>query len=163
SILRLAENARDTTSALRVLQLLDGFGPAHTKRAIGHLAQHHGELRSLDTFVPPPAGSEQWARFVQLMRSIAGWARPLPEREGKRVSRFYKPFPDRSYDKAEIQKRDRDQREQISPNSRSRSVMLAEPPLDPPASTQDLAGPSSREEDYLILSTIHSAKGCEWD
>ena len=41
--------------------------------------------------------------------------------------------------------------------------MLSELTLDPPASTQDLAGPPLREEDYLILSTIHSAKGCEWD
>jgi DNA helicase-2/ATP-dependent DNA helicase PcrA len=162
SILRLAENARDTTSALRVLQLLDGFGPAHTKRAIAHLAEHHGELRSLDSFAPPTAASEQWALFVQMIRSIAAGDMPLPEQVGQ-VSRFYKPILDRRYDQAEIRKRDLDQLEQISSNFRSRSVMLAELTLDPPASTQDLAGPPSREEDYLILSTIHSAKGCEWD
>jgi DNA helicase-2/ATP-dependent DNA helicase PcrA len=41
--------------------------------------------------------------------------------------------------------------------------MLTELALDPPSATQDLAGPPLREEDFLILSTIHSAKGCEWD
>jgi DNA helicase-2/ATP-dependent DNA helicase PcrA len=41
--------------------------------------------------------------------------------------------------------------------------MLTDLTLDPPTSTQDLAGPPLLEEDYLILSTIHSAKGCEWD
>jgi DNA helicase-2/ATP-dependent DNA helicase PcrA len=41
--------------------------------------------------------------------------------------------------------------------------MLADITLDPPSSTQDLAGPPLVDEDYLILSTIHSAKGLEWD
>ena len=35
--------------------------------------------------------------------------------------------------------------------------------LEPPSSTQDLAGPSDRERDVLVLSTAHSAKGREWD
>ena len=41
--------------------------------------------------------------------------------------------------------------------------MLTDLTLDPPNNTQDLAGPPMFEEDYLIFSTIHSAKGCEWD
>ena len=45
----------------------------------------------------------------------------------------------------------------------SRSRFLSELTLDPPASTSDLAGPPLLDEDYLILSTIHSAKGLEWD
>src|SRR5439155_24503258 len=64
---------------------------------------------------------------------------------------------------APIRKRDLDQLEQIAANFRSRGQMLAELALDPPHSTQDLAGPPLLEEDFLILSTIHSAKGCEWD
>ena len=43
------------------------------------------------------------------------------------------------------------------------AALLSDLALDPPNNTQDLAGPPLREEDYLILSTIHSAKGCEWD
>ena len=35
--------------------------------------------------------------------------------------------------------------------------------LDPPASTSDLAQPPHLDEDYLVLSTVHSAKGLEWD
>ncbi len=41
--------------------------------------------------------------------------------------------------------------------------MLQEITLDPPSSTQDLAGPPHLDDDYLVLSTIHSAKGLEWD
>jgi DNA helicase-2/ATP-dependent DNA helicase PcrA len=35
--------------------------------------------------------------------------------------------------------------------------------LDPPVSSADLAGPPRLDEDYLVLSTVHSAKGLEWD
>ncbi|MBO0775547.1 MAG: ATP-dependent helicase, partial [Actinobacteria bacterium] len=39
---------------------------------------------------------------------------------------------------------------------------LVELALDPPASTSDLAGPPRLDSDYLVISTIHSAKGLEW-
>jgi len=45
----------------------------------------------------------------------------------------------------------------------NRARFITELTLDPPASTGDLAGPPLLDEDYLILSTIHSAKGLEWD
>jgi DNA helicase-2/ATP-dependent DNA helicase PcrA len=162
SILRLAENPRDTTSAWRVFQLLDGFGPAHTRRAIEHLAQHQGDLHALETFDPPAASSAQWPMLVKVLLTIAPSTIPLPEQIGE-VKRFYAPILERRYDQASIRARDLDQLEQISGNFHTRGAMLAELALDPPASTQDLAGPPLLEEDYLILSTIHSAKGCEWD
>ena len=87
---------------------------------------------------------------------------PVPDQIGE-VKRFYGPILDRRYDQVSIRQRDLDQLEQISSNFRSRSAMLTDLTLDPPAGTQDLAGPPLMEEDYLILSTIHSAKGCEWD
>jgi YD repeat-containing protein len=34
---------------------------------------------------------------------------------------------------------------------------------DSPASSADLAGPPHVDEDFLVLSTVHSAKGLEWD
>ncbi|MDW8261661.1 MAG: ATP-dependent helicase [Phycisphaerales bacterium] len=160
--LRLAENPRDSTSALRAIQLLDGFGPAFARRAIDHLAQHSFELKSWASFHPPPAASEQWPEFISLLIRLAPDDLPLPEQVGL-VKNFYQPILDRRYDLAEIRRRDLDQLEQISSNFASRRELLADLTLDPPASTQDLAGPPLREEDYLILSTIHSAKGCEWD
>src|SRR3974377_2330212 len=51
---------------------------------------------------------------------------------------------------------------QIAASSPSRERFLTEPSLDPPDATSDQAGVPLRDEDYLILSTIHSAKGQEW-
>jgi DNA helicase-2/ATP-dependent DNA helicase PcrA len=162
SILRLAENPRDTTSAFRVLQLLDGVGPAHAKRAIAHLASNGNRLESWEQFTPPAAATEQWATFVGMLQRIAPDSIPLAEQVAQ-VRLFYTPVLERRYDQSHVRARDVEQLEQIARNFRSRAQMLSDLTLDPPASTQDLAGPPLREEDYLILSTIHSAKGCEWD
>ena len=162
SILRLAENPRDTTSAFRVLQLLDGVGPAHAKRAIAHLSSNRNRLESWAHFAPPAAATEQWAAFIAMLQRIAPDSLPLAEQVAQ-VRFFYTPVLERRYDQSHVRARDVEQLEQIARNFRSRAQMLSDLTLDPPASTQDLAGPPLREEDYLILSTIHSAKGCEWD
>jgi DNA helicase II / ATP-dependent DNA helicase PcrA len=162
SILRLADNPSDSTSAFRVLQLLDGIGPTHAKRAIAHLAAHKHDLDSWLDYAPPAAASGQWGTFVHLLLSIRTGGMPLPE-QVKRVREFYAPILEKRFDAPDVRRRDLEQLEQISSNFENRTAMLAELTLDPPASTQDLTGPPLMEEDYLILSTIHSAKGCEWD
>lgn len=160
--LRLAENPRDTVSAARVLQLLDGIGPAQARKATDFLAAGGFDLKRWQDFVPPAAAAEQWAGFVQLMVRLAPDDLPLQQQVAE-VRQFYTPILHRLYDQAEVRSRDLEQIEQISVNFMSRQQMLTDLTLDPPASTQDLAGPPMVEEDYLILSTIHSAKGCEWD
>ena len=79
------------------------------------------------------------------------------------VRKFYAPLLERRYDHAEPRLRDLEQLEQLAGAFPDRRSMLAEMALDPPASTEDLAGPPLLDEDYLMLSTIHSAKGLEWD
>jgi DNA helicase-2/ATP-dependent DNA helicase PcrA len=162
SILRLAENPRDTTSAFRVLQLLDGVGPGHAKRAITHLASSQHDLGSWKHFNVPPAAGAQWPALVEMLLRLRPNDLPLPEQIAM-ARKFYAPILEKRYDQAHIRKRDLEQLEQISANFKSRSAMLTDLTLDPPSSAQDLAGPPLLEEDYLILSTIHSAKGCEWD
>ncbi len=80
-----------------------------------------------------------------------------------RVRKFYEPICERRYDNAAARLRDLDQLSQIAADCRSRSRFITDLTLDPPRATSDLAQPPFLEEDYLVLSTIHSAKGCEWD
>ena len=162
SFLRLAENSRDLTSAFRILQLLDGIGPASAKNAIDHLSEGAFDMRSWENYAPPTAAKRQWLPFVDLMVSLAGAKMPLQQQVAE-TRRFYSPILEKRFDQASMRMRDLLQLEQISSNFRDRGEMLAELTLDPPSSTQDLAGAPLLEEDYLILSTIHSAKGCEWD
>jgi len=197
SFLKIAENPKDTTSHHRVLQLLDGFGPAHTRRAIDFLAQYKFDLKAWQDFEPPPAASQQWREFVNLLLALNGQAQfdvrcsmldvrcsiekeekhrtsniehptsneqPLPPPDQLSLIRaFYAPILEKRYDNPDPRTRDLEQLQQISHNFQSRRDLLTDLTLDPPNNTQDLAGPPMFEEDYLILSTIHSAKGCEWD
>jgi DNA helicase II / ATP-dependent DNA helicase PcrA len=154
---------------------LDGFGPAHTKRAIEYLADQRFDLRAWSQFKPPPAASQQWQAFSDLLLALNGLAPSsilhppsssslpsLPDQVAA-VRAFYQPILEKRYDQSHVRARDLEQLQQISGNFPSRRDLLADLTLDPPSNTQDLAGPPLFEEDYLILSTIHSAKGCEWD
>lgn len=81
----------------------------------------------------------------------------------ERIRRFYQPLFERMYDNATMRARDLEQLAQIATRYRSRANFITDLTLDPPRATSDLAQPPFLEEDYLILSTVHSAKGCEWD
>ena len=75
----------------------------------------------------------------------------------------YQPLLERRYDNAPARLRDLEQIEALASRASDRAQFLADLVLDPPAYTQELAGPPLLDEDYLILSTMHSAKGLEFD
>jgi DNA helicase-2/ATP-dependent DNA helicase PcrA len=78
------------------------------------------------------------------------------------VRNWYLPHLERLYDDAPVRAADLDQLVQLAGGYGSRESFLTELTLDPPDATSDRAGPPLLDEDYLILSTIHSAKGQEW-
>ena len=79
------------------------------------------------------------------------------------VRTWYQPHLERLYDSAHVRAGDLEQLEQIAAAYPSRERFLTELTLDPPGASGDEAGVPHLDEDYLILSTIHSAKGQEWD
>jgi DNA helicase-2/ATP-dependent DNA helicase PcrA len=79
------------------------------------------------------------------------------------IRQFYEPLFEQIYENPAIRLADLEQLELIALRYRSRRRFVTDLTLDPPTSTSDLAGPAFLEEDFLVLSTIHSAKGCEWD
>ncbi len=87
-----------------------------------------------------------------------GWQSQLAE-----VRRWYKPHLERLYDGIDTREADLEQLEQISGRYPTRERFLTELTLDPPSAAGDLAGDPLLDEDYLVLSTVHSAKGQEWD
>ncbi len=75
---------------------------------------------------------------------------------------WYEPHLARVHEDAEVRKGDLAQLGRIALGFASRRAFLTELTLDPPQATSDLAGVPMKDEDYLVLSTIHSAKGQEW-
>ena len=93
----------------------------------------------------------------ELRHGSAGWPTELDF-----VCRWYEPHLERIHDDAVVRQADLIQLAQIASGFPSRERFLTELTLDPPGATSDEAGAPLLDEDYLILSTIHSAKGQEW-
>src|SRR5207244_10084338 len=102
------------------------------------------------------------ARLIELMRSLAVPERPWAG-QVQLVREWYRPHFERIYEQRHTRLGDLEQLELLSGQYPSRERFLTELTLDPPHATGDLAGRANLDEDYLVLSTVHSAKGMEWD
>ena len=162
AFLRLAENPRDVVSGGRLLPLLPGIGPGKARQLMETLLQCDGNFQVWADWKPPAGAAKLWPKFIALLQGLADTHDDLPA-QLHRVRNFYAPLLEAKYDHVEPRLRDLEQLEVIASRYRSRQRMLLEMTLDPPNSTQDLAGAAILDDDYLVLSTIHSAKGLEWD
>ncbi len=162
SALRWLDNPRNAMAGFRVLQILPGMGPVNARRAVDHLAAANGAFESLRGFEPPREAGFEWKRLIDMLVEIGGpdvpWAGQV-----QRVRDWYRPHLERMYEHVHTRIGDLDQLELLSGQYPSRERFVSELTLDPPQSTSDLAGRPVLDEDYLVLSTIHSAKGMEWD
>ena len=162
SVLRWADNPRNTIAGFRVLKLLPGIGPGTAKQALDLFEAQGFEVKSLAAFDAPQPAKMEWKKFCALFEKLADPATRWPGQVGL-VKDWYKPQLERIYDAAWTRMGDLEQLEQLSVQNPSRERFLTELTLDPPAATSNQSGGSSKDEDYVILSTIHSAKGQEWD
>lgn len=158
SILRMAENPRDEIAWFRILQLLEGVGPVTAAAAF-----HHMETASLETFKAPAGAKDAIDSLAMLMKDLKGMTALKPSAQVERISKFYLPLLEQNYDDPLPRAADIEQLGRLAERYETRQQFLTELVLDPPQSTGDLAGPPTKDEDWLVLSTIHSAKGLEWD
>lgn len=161
-LLRLAVNPRDEVAWFRVLQLLVGVGPVTASFAIDHLGQGEFAPAALNTFRFPPSAIEGAVELAGLLGDLTTEKQCSPSVMIERARLFYAPILERSHDNPQARIADIDHLAQLAENTRSTSSFLADLVLDPPASTGDLAGRPVLDEDWLVLSTIHSSKGLEW-
>lgn len=161
AMLRFAQNPRDRVAGFRLMQILPGVGPASARRALDEMAIDADPLKALSIHPTPPRSGENWADFVstilQLSARKMGWPAEI-----ELVRRWYEPHLERIHEDAQTRQADILQLEQIAGGYTSRERFLTELTLDPPDATSDQSGVPLLDEDYLVLSTIHSAKGQEW-
>ena len=161
AVLRWADNPRNRIAAFRVLQLLPGMGPANSARACEAFAAAGFRWPALSAHAVPAAAREHWAALAGLMESLAGNA-PW-EGQVTRVRAWYEPQLERLYEVAQVRRGDLEQLERLAVQYATRESFVTELTLDPPQASGDLAGAPLLDEDYLVLSTVHSAKGQEWE
>jgi len=161
SVLRWATNPRHRMAGLRVAQLVPGIGTASAKRLLDEIGGAPDPRAALRAFKPPPAAKSDWPALVAAIEALGDAASAWPA-ELAEVSRWYLPHLRRRHDDADIREGDLTQLARLAGAYASRETFLTELTLDPPEATSDESGAPHRDEDYLILSTIHSAKGQEW-
>ena len=175
ALLRVLENPRDEIAWFRVLQLPEGMGPRTARRLMEEL----GVQDDLGGASPETASPlvNLVDRSVTVPKAAAAGVRDLrsalaacldqqllsPAGQLERIRAYLEPVMARRYDAVAARVQDLEQLVLLARGYESRGAFLAELTLDPPASTADLAGSPLLDEDYLVLSTIHSAKGLEWD
>jgi DNA helicase-2/ATP-dependent DNA helicase PcrA len=160
---RVVANPADDVAWFRVLRLHEGIGPVHTRRVIEILQP--AEPGPFDRWKAAVDAAPRRARdgLAATIGSLADVA--VLERSGERatailaalVSPLRERYPDAGIRIADLQR--------LADAAASRPSLhdaLAEMALDPPGSASDLAGPPRMDEDFVIISTIHSAKGLEW-
>jgi DNA helicase II / ATP-dependent DNA helicase PcrA len=162
AVLRWADNPRNRIAAFRVLQLLPGMGPAHSQRACEAFEAAGFRWVALAEHPVPSAAREYWPAFASLMSGLgaesAAW-----DGQVTRVRAWYEPQLERLYEAAQARRGDLEQLERLAVQYPTREAFVTELTLDPPQATGDLAGDPLLDEDYLVLSTVHSAKGQEWE
>jgi DNA helicase II / ATP-dependent DNA helicase PcrA len=144
ALLRWADNPRNRVAAFRVLQLLPGMGPANAERCLAAFEAAAHAWSALAGWPAPAVAREDWGPLATLLADLGT---PLRAWEGQvgLARRWYEPQLARLYDEAGVRAGDLDQLERIALQFASRERFLSEMTL------------------YLVLSTIHSAKGQEWD
>jgi len=166
ALLRLADNPADELSWFRLLQLLDGVGPVRARRALEALRPPGGGEPDLGLWPQAAVHIPQTAREHADALVAALAADSDGDRAGVRAERLgaaLAPLIRLRYADGAIRLVDLEQLSAAARGAEDLRHFVAELVLDPPASSGDLAGPPQLDEDYLVLSTVHSAKGLEWD
>jgi len=160
ALMRFAENPRDRVAGFRVAQLLPGVGPRIAETIVAAASDGDG-FAAMAALTLPAKARAGFSAFADLMRRLAARAAPWPGELADAVA-WLSPQLEVRYDDATLRMNDLEALERIAASFPTRERFLSDLALDPPDATSDEAGPPLRDEDYAILSTIHSAKGQEW-
>lgn len=161
SLLRWAQNLRDRVSGFRAIQLLAGIGPKGAARILDNLDAAPPGAALLAEQPVAEGVRAAWVEFASLIEAAGASAAAWPG-SGEALMHWYETQMDRLYEDALVRAADVRQLALLAATYPGRERFLSELTLDPPEVTSDAPGKPLLDEDYLILSTIHSAKGREW-
>jgi len=165
AFLRVIENPRDEVSWYRILMLLPGIGDITARAMLAAMAERSWDSAAFAEFEPPPRAHDAHRDLCKMLRRLSSSQRG----EGgvgediDDIRTLYDSVLAERYDRSEPRLADLDQLRVIAAGYPNRSAFLAALALEPPSNTQDLAGSGESEDDALVISTVHSAKGKEWD
>ncbi len=161
SIIRWIDNPKHRLSGFRVLKLFPGIGPGIANKVLDYFELIQFNSSSLFQYTPPPAAEDYWQKFVSLLDKFQDPNITWPS-QMEQIKNFYIELLEENYEDAYIRENDINQLALVSQQYQSRERFISELTLDPPVASGDLSDKPHKDDDFLILSTVHSAKGQEW-
>jgi len=163
AILRIAENPKDPIAWMRILLLIPGIGPTSAARLLDQFNALGANPACLEQLQPPPKAKATFQQFTQLMAAITNPNPPPPHEQLEKAYRFYAPLMEAKYENARTRARDLEELGAIAQSAANRRQFLTDLALEPVSTGAFNPHTPPTEDEVLTLSTIHSAKGCEWD
>ena len=161
AFLRIAANPKDIVSWYRVLLLLEGVGPKTAQKILDELATARLTIKANPDAQTSFRYNDTIAKLFQLLYQLHT-QQGLPSEKAQLVVDYYYPIFKDKYDDFNKRKKDLDIFLNITENYKSLDSLLADMAIEPIIdSVVDIETPN-KEEEYVTLSTIHSAKGLEW-
>ena len=169
SFLRVVAKPSDTLSWFRALKLIDHIGDATVYQILEHLGVEQKEFRSsrskgalfkkVHRFPARPAYKAQLTRLTRVLCTVCESSTPTEQLSA--VLRFYRPLLKNKYDDVQRRGRDLEHLQSIAKRYKTSAKLLDDVALDP---TEVIQGNTARRgSGFVTLSTVHSAKGLEWD
>ena len=161
SVIRWIDNPKHYISGFRVLKLLPGVGPGTAMKILDYLQLHQFQFSLLSHYTIPKQATSSWKTLLDLLISSQSQDGQWPS-QMELAKLFYQPLLEENYEDFYVRDGDLEQLTNIAGQHKTRQSFISELTLDPPISTGDLSEKPHKDDDFLILSTIHSAKGQEW-
>lgn len=160
--LRVIENPKDAVAWNRILLLLDGVGPRTAEKVIDDILHHRADSPVASFWTDFKSYPEGIRHLFELLKSISSDKFP-PAEKSSRIITYYHPIMKKKFDDHSKRRKDLEMFEQIAERYKDVNSFLTDLALEPPnESISDIEAPGS-EDEHLTLSTIHSAKGLEWN
>ncbi|MCP5046165.1 MAG: ATP-dependent helicase [bacterium] len=160
--IRVSYNVFDEIAWMRLLLLMDGLGPASASKITAAVLHNGGDLEQLisDSFAKKKFFG-QLQKLHTLLSRISG-PRLKPVEKLEMAIDFYSSFFETKYDDFRRRREDLNSLQRISERYSTIEQMLTDMALEPPDTSQTDSEATDGDDERLVLSTIHSAKGLEW-
>jgi len=164
AFLRVVQNPRDELAWFRVLPLLPRVGAALSRRVWAHISGNNNPLKTAcdkSTRALLPRGADKGYRgFTKLLNELAELNSPADMIE-RVMDRFYDDYLVTHYDGANLRREDIRGLANFAGQYNTVASFLADIALAGEFSGETVVtGPD--EWDFVVLSTVHQAKGLEW-
>lgn len=161
AFLRIAANPKDVVSWYRVLLLHEGVGPKTAQKILDELATARLTIKANPDAQTGFRYNDIIAKLFQFLYQLHT-KQALPSEKAQLVVDYYYPIFKDKYDDFNKRKKDLDIFLNITENYRSLDSLLADMAIEPIIDSVIDIETTDKEEEYVTLSTIHSAKGLEW-